>query len=146
MNLIIDIGNTNTKLAVFEQNKLLETRRCSVEKLPAEVGKICIQFSKIEQLLVSSVIEFSDRLFSELSQYGMPYCDNSEKSLSENSITDETNNCSIFENCIQILPTSAGNFSTLQRLVSRSLFCSKTASLVFVFPISIIRFISSFRV
>ena len=70
MNLIIDIGNTNTKLAVFEQNKLLETRRCSVEKLPAEVGKICIQFSKIEQLLVSSVIEFSDRLFSELSQYG----------------------------------------------------------------------------
>lgn len=70
MNLIIDIGNTNTKLAVFEQNKLLKTRRCSVEKLPAEVGKICIQFSKIEQLLVSSVIEFSDRLFSELSQYG----------------------------------------------------------------------------
>ena len=70
MNLIIDIGNTNTKIAVFEQNKLLETRRCSVEKLPAEVGKICIQFSKIEQLLVSSVIEFSDRLFSELSQHG----------------------------------------------------------------------------
>lgn len=73
MNLIIDIGNTSIKLAVFEQNKLLETRRCSVEKLPAEVSNTCSQYSKIKQLLVSSVIEFSDRLFSELSQYGKVY-------------------------------------------------------------------------
>ena len=73
MNLIIDIGNTSTKLAVFEQNKLIETRRCSVENLPAVVSKICKQYFKIEQLLVSSVIEFTDRLFSELSKYGKIY-------------------------------------------------------------------------
>ena len=73
MKLIIDIGNTSTKLAVFEQNKLIETRRCSVENLPAVVSKICKQYLKIEQLLVSSVIEFTDRLFSELSKYGKIY-------------------------------------------------------------------------
>ena len=73
MNLIIDIGNTSTKLAVFEQNKLIETRRCSVENLPAVVSKIYKQHLKIEQLLVSSVIEFTDRLFSELSKYGKVY-------------------------------------------------------------------------
>lgn len=73
MNLIIDIGNSSVKIAVFELHELLKTWRCNVDKLPNKVSKICTQYPKISQLLVSSVTEFSDLLFSELSHYGKVY-------------------------------------------------------------------------
>ena len=73
MNLIIDIGNSSVKIAVFELHELLKTWRCSVDKLPNKVSEICTQYPKISQLLVSSVTEFSDLLFSELSHYGKVY-------------------------------------------------------------------------
>lgn len=73
MNLIIDIGNSSVKIAVFEPHELLKTWRCNVDKLPNKVSEICTQYPKISQLLVSSVTEFSDLLFSELSHYGKVY-------------------------------------------------------------------------
>jgi type III pantothenate kinase len=73
MNLIVDIGNSSVKLAVFEQNKLLYTSRCEADNLTDKVREICIEYSKIKQLLVSSVVVFSDKLFSVLSNYGKVY-------------------------------------------------------------------------
>ena len=40
MNLIIDIGNTYTKLAVFEQNKLVEKESVETDNIIKEVKKI----------------------------------------------------------------------------------------------------------
>jgi type III pantothenate kinase len=59
MNLIIDIGNTRVKLAVFKANRLLE--KIAVEKkiFLSEVKKIITNQPKIKNAIVSSVDFFT---------------------------------------------------------------------------------------
>ncbi len=45
MNLIIDIGNTATKLAVFQAGKIKKTQRVATTVLVAEVEKLLAIFS-----------------------------------------------------------------------------------------------------
>ena len=55
MNLIIDIGNTATKLAVFQSDKMIIDQTVATTELVAEVEKLVEKFSEIKQGLLSSV-------------------------------------------------------------------------------------------
>jgi len=55
MNLIIDIGNTTTKLAVFQRDKILITKVIPVASLVLEVDNLLKGFTEITQGLISSV-------------------------------------------------------------------------------------------
>ena len=63
MNLIIDVGNTNVKLAVFNQDKkMIEKHVVKVEYLKASVKNIIKENSSIKNAIISSVgkLEASD--------------------------------------------------------------------------------------
>ena len=48
MNLIIDIGNTTTKLAVFQLDKIIEVQTISTKEVVMEVEKLLEKFSEIK--------------------------------------------------------------------------------------------------
>jgi type III pantothenate kinase len=72
MNLIIDIGNTRTKIAVFDGDEKLvsfSTRQVSLEKME----KICSPYEyKIEKAIVSSVRNTPEFII-DLATHGIPY-------------------------------------------------------------------------
>ena len=55
MNLIIDIGNTATKLAVFQLDKIIEVQTIFTKEVVVEVEKLLEKFSEIKQGLLSTV-------------------------------------------------------------------------------------------
>lgn len=55
MNLIIDIGNTAVKLAVFNQQHLVCKTTCSEPRLIEEIEQLIVQFPALEKAMVSSV-------------------------------------------------------------------------------------------
>ena len=55
MNLIIDIGNTTTKLAVFQRDKVLIAKTVEGFSLVIEVENLLKQFTEIKRGFVSSV-------------------------------------------------------------------------------------------
>lgn len=71
MNLIIDIGNTATKLAVFQSDKIIEVQTVATEKMCAEVENLLKKFSQIKQGLLSSV-KIIDNLEGEKLQKLLP--------------------------------------------------------------------------
>ena len=55
MNLIIDIGNTSAKLAVFQNNKTIVSRCIQVSMLALEIDKLLLEFNDISQGIISCV-------------------------------------------------------------------------------------------
>jgi len=55
MNLIIDIGNTATKLAVFQSNKIIQVQTVATTNMVVEVEELLEKFISIKQGLLSSV-------------------------------------------------------------------------------------------
>jgi type III pantothenate kinase len=55
MNLIIDIGNTSAKLAVFQNNKIIVSRCIQVSMLVLEIDKLLLEFTDISQGIISCV-------------------------------------------------------------------------------------------
>ena len=55
MNLIIDIGNTATKLAVFQLDKIIKVQTVATKGMVFEVEKLLEKFSEIRQGLMSTV-------------------------------------------------------------------------------------------
>ena len=55
MNLIIDIGNTGTKLAVFQLDKIIKVQTVATKGMVFEVEKLLEKFSEIRQGLLSTV-------------------------------------------------------------------------------------------
>ena len=55
MNLIIDVGNTVAKLAVFENNKLIHKEVVEAIQLEERVLTIKVEFPKIKKAIISSV-------------------------------------------------------------------------------------------
>ena len=55
MHLIIDVGNTRIKAAVFEQNTLVELFIFTKEAFPTETNFILNKFPKIKKLVLASV-------------------------------------------------------------------------------------------
>jgi type III pantothenate kinase len=62
MNLIIDIGNTRGKLAVFKDNKLIERKNAKHKKILKKVRKIFSEYP-IYNAIISSVHEIDADLF-----------------------------------------------------------------------------------
>lgn len=67
MNLIIDIGNTATKLAVFRSGKLLFDESIAHDRLIEKVKAIFGQYPNIGLAIVSPVGEFDSKEFAALS-------------------------------------------------------------------------------
>jgi type III pantothenate kinase len=65
MNLIIDVGNTRVKAAVFEKDTLKEVSVFQKEKIISEVKKI-IKKNKISSSIVSAVATLSDENLEKL--------------------------------------------------------------------------------
>ena len=70
MNLIIDIGNTFAKLAVFSPEGMKEMARCSNQSLDA-LAILCDRFP-IKRCLVSTVITLNDRILKQLEDLPFP--------------------------------------------------------------------------
>ena len=66
MNLIIDIGNTATKLAVFQRDKILKTQSIATSSLVLEVEDLLKKFPEIKQCILSSVGYLSAEAFEFL--------------------------------------------------------------------------------
>ncbi len=70
MNLIIDLGNTQTKLAVFEQNTLVDKSVARLENLLESVAAIFETYPQIFQTIVSAVGDFPRQLEKMLRAQG----------------------------------------------------------------------------
>lgn len=70
MNLIIDIGNTASKIAVFGQGEIKETIRCSNQSLEG-LATLCHQYP-IRKGILSSVITVNEDIRRELDQLPFP--------------------------------------------------------------------------
>lgn len=60
MNLIVDVGNTQIKLAVFNQGQLIEKRVVSKERCFESIRDLLKAFPKLSQGIISSVGAFSE--------------------------------------------------------------------------------------
>ncbi|NAS31406.1 type III pantothenate kinase [Flavobacteriaceae bacterium R38] len=60
MNLVVDVGNTQIKLAVFEKDRLLLDKRILVHDFLKEIDEIKIRFTEIKRGIVSSVGNLPD--------------------------------------------------------------------------------------
>ena len=65
MNLVIDIGNTYFKSAVFSNNDALEFQHDKNENFESFILKILKSYSKIKKTIVSNVSEINHELFFE---------------------------------------------------------------------------------
>ena len=66
MNLIVDVGNTSIKLAVFEGCKLISRNSCDTIDFQKCLERISDEFDKIEYAMVSSVGNFDDEYLSAI--------------------------------------------------------------------------------
>lgn len=70
MNLVIDIGNTRAKIAVFENESMIESRVAEGE-VSGLLTSICNEFGNIEQCIVSSVKSDVEGLIGILNELGI---------------------------------------------------------------------------
>ena len=70
MNLIIDIGNSVAKLAVFDSNEMVEIRHCSNRTLD-QLPDLCDQYA-IKKGILSSVITLSEECRKQLDELNIP--------------------------------------------------------------------------
>ena len=70
MNLIIDIGNTSAKLAVFKDGEITEVLRCSNQSLDG-LESLCSKHN-IRQGIVSSVITINDEVRQSIKRLPFP--------------------------------------------------------------------------
>ena len=66
MNLIIDIGNTHVKLAVYEENSCLEKFTLLKKDFFKSIKKILKGYPKVKNGIISSVDFFSKEEENEL--------------------------------------------------------------------------------
>lgn len=66
MNLIIDVGNTLLKLAVFKADTILHKKTCIKQDFLVTLSEINKSYPEINQCLLSSVGSFTEHQFSKL--------------------------------------------------------------------------------
>ena len=66
MNLIIDVGNTLVKIAVFENNLLVFKKSCEKTDFLSELDEVSGNYLGIKDVIVASVGDFSEGDFLEL--------------------------------------------------------------------------------
>lgn len=67
MNLVVDVGNTKVKAAVFKENTLLESYTFNPQKIVSEIKKIIKKYAVIKGI-ISSVNSISDKNLEKLQQ------------------------------------------------------------------------------
>ncbi len=67
MNLIVDVGNSRAKFAVFEKNALLFDSTIATEKVAVHIKDLFNRFPKIKNAIVSSVGNLNEKDFAVLS-------------------------------------------------------------------------------
>ena len=70
MNLIIDIGNSVAKLAVFDSNEIVEVCHCSNQTLD-QLPELCNRYA-IEKGILSSVISLNEKCKEQLDKLNIP--------------------------------------------------------------------------
>lgn len=60
MNLIIDVGNTYVKLAVFDKNQIIDKQIVKIKSLQSSFKKITEEHSEIQRAILSSVGKLND--------------------------------------------------------------------------------------
>lgn len=55
MNLIIDVGNTSVKMAIYSKNKLIRLVRCKVEDIEISYIELKKRYKSIQKAIISSV-------------------------------------------------------------------------------------------
>ncbi len=68
MNLIIDLGNSFAKLAVFQKDQLLHSRRIEVEALEKNISELSSNFPAIVAVISSNVSKWGFSLPANLSK------------------------------------------------------------------------------
>jgi len=68
MNLIVDVGNTYTKLAVFKSNKLKDKERVETKNIITEVKKLQKKHDDLKLCIVSSVGKLHEKAIKFLSK------------------------------------------------------------------------------
>jgi len=68
MNLIVDVGNTSIKLAVFKDRELINRSTCEPEGFLVCLDNISVEFNKIKHAIVSSVGNFDKKYLSVLKE------------------------------------------------------------------------------
>ena len=77
MNLIIDIGNTVAKVAVFKNKDIVEVFYDSNQTLDSLPG-ICAEYA-VEKAIVATVIDLNERVSARLEQLSVPLLQLNEK-------------------------------------------------------------------
>lgn len=72
MNLVIDIGNTYVKLAVFKQDTIVESKIVS-NHFAGTILELLRQFCSIKQCIISSVRSDSSDIINTLKNVGIPF-------------------------------------------------------------------------
>ena len=67
MNLIVDVGNTYVKLAVFQEQNLLWQQKLDPEDFPKVIKKVFKKYHDIQSAIISSVVIFDKKYISVLS-------------------------------------------------------------------------------
>ncbi len=89
MKLVIDIGNTLVKVALFEKKKIIKT--ISFENITFEVIKCFIENNKIKNTIVSSVKDYSTELLKIINDFNAIVLDQNVKypvKINYNNIND----------------------------------------------------------
>ena len=89
MKLVIDIGNTLVKVALFEKKKIIKT--ISFENITFEVVKCFIENNKIKNTIVSSVKDYSTELLKIINDFNAIVLDQNVKypvKINYNNIND----------------------------------------------------------
>ncbi|WMI64222.1 type III pantothenate kinase [Aestuariibaculum sp. YM273] len=68
MNLVIDVGNTLVKLAVFKENEFLEKQVVEQRELVEAVNKLKQTFNTINRAIISSVAKLDKSTISDLKE------------------------------------------------------------------------------
>ncbi|MBA3986830.1 MAG: type III pantothenate kinase [Flavobacteriales bacterium] len=78
MNLVVDVGNTLVKFAVFEENKLLHKETCIISDFKKILEKIAFDFPNIQKAAIGIVGGFSTKNVDRLKKLYTLYTITSE--------------------------------------------------------------------
>lgn len=69
MNLVIDVGNSFTKLAVFEAGRLIFNQRIETKEIKESVNALKRRYKSIDKAIISSVGQLDNRDMEHISAY-----------------------------------------------------------------------------
>ncbi|MEL4306639.1 type III pantothenate kinase [Joostella sp. CR20] len=73
MNLIVDVGNSFIKVAVFKEDTVLEVYKADQENFLKKISKIFEQYPSIRAIMVSSVGKLSEKQIKALAVFAPTY-------------------------------------------------------------------------